>query len=277
MKPTDNEPIPTIIKNVRSCLAKAHPGVKIKEAVVSGVDNAASLVRSQKPAVVLLVAVDIGQKLVELTEKVPIVISDLFTPSYMKLFTDERVIIHTLDIPISRRIEYIEKILPGPKTIGIIFNPKKNTAVVEEGEKYCQDRGLTLKKFPVTSEKDMVTLSSLKIDVLLVIPDSFVCGTLSSRYIMTLCLKEMIPMMGISEYFAQAGAVMAISPDLDDYSRKLSETIAKLLDGADPAAIPDVYPEKIDYFINIAMAKREGVIFKNDAMAGAKKIFGQGN
>lgn len=275
LKPSNSEPIPTIVRLVRDDLRTKNKNINIDEIVIENDDSAIAYINKINPTMVLLIGKDISRKIAKNTSKIPIVVCDLFTSAYMETFTDPRIIIHTLDIRIEKRIEYIDKILLNPKIIGVIYNPTKNASIISDGEKYATDNGLILKKFPVTSEKDIQALSALNIDVLLLIPDSLVCGMASLRHIILLCVNQKVPMVGISEYFAETGTIIAVATNFEDYAENVSLTIDQLLQGADPATIPDSYPKKLDYFINKAMAIRKNVTFKKDAIANAKKVFGQ--
>jgi len=110
---------------------------------------------------------------------------------------------------------------------------------------------------------------------LLLIPDSLVCSIVSLRHIIGKCVAEQIPIIGISEYFAQTGTVAAISTDFNAYSLQAASSIIALLNKMPPSAVPSTSPEKVDYFINAAMAKTKNVQITDEILKGAKKVFGQ--
>jgi len=275
LKQGDFEPIPTIIKNTRTIIAKANPQISIQEITFKDDTDAINSVKKINPNIILLVGKDIGKALAQNIPDTPIVISDMLRPAYIQTFPHDRIVVNSLYVPIETRIEYIQKILPNAKTISIVYSGIKNSDAAEEAEQYAQNHGLTIKKFPVDTEKDIQAISSLKADALLLIPDTLVCNAISLRHIMEISLQEAIPIMGISEYFAQTGTVMAISPNFDEYSKDLANTIGQLAQGAPVNTIPNTFATKVDYFINAAMAKVNKVNFNADVITGAKKVFGQ--
>lgn len=276
LKQSDIEPIPTIIKNVRSALKKSDPNLKIEEVVATDNEqDTISIATKINPTAILLVGKDIGKPLAEGTASIPIVISDMLKPVYADSFPHDRIVVNSLYIKAETRIEYIMKIIPNQKVIGIIYNPKKNSDEVTDAEQYAKNYNLTIKKFPVDSEKDIQAIRSMDIDILLLIPDTLVCNVVSLRHIMELCLLQKIPIMGISEYFAQTGTIMAISPNFEAYSNDLAETTSRVLRGIPTSEIPNTFPRKIDYFINASMAKVNKVNIKENVVSGARKVFGQ--
>ena len=88
-------------------------------------------------------------------------------------------------------------------------------------------------------------------------------------------MAQSVGIVGISEYFAQTGTVAATTADLDDYCRQVYSSINRLLNGEDPKNINDTYPEKINYFLNITIAKRKNININDLAIKNAKKIYGQ--
>jgi putative tryptophan/tyrosine transport system substrate-binding protein len=275
IKQSDFEPIPTIIKNVRNGLAKTDPAAKVQEATVDNAKMAIAKINEINPAVILLVGTDIGKSLAENSKNIPIVISDMFKPKYASEFPNDRCVVNSLYMPVGIRIEYAQKILSDLKVIGIIYNPAKNSDVVEDAEKCGNARGLTIERFPVSTEKDIQAIEKMKIDALLLIPDSLVCSPISLKHIAELCLQERVPMIGISEYFAQTGTVAAISPDFEAYAKQVIATISSLLRGTPITAMQGTFPDRADYFINAAIAKAENVKIKDEVTRGAKKIFGR--
>jgi len=275
IKQSDFEPIPTIIKNVRNGLAKTDPNLKVQEATVDNANMAIAKINEISPDVILLIGADIGKFLAENSKNIPIVISDMFKPKYASEFPNNRCVVNSLYMPVGIRIGYAQKILSNIKTIGIIYNPAKNSDVLEDAEKYGNTHELTIKRFPVSTEKDIQAIEKMKIDTLLLIPDSLVCSAISLKHIAELCLQEQVPMVGISEYFAQTGTVAAISPNFELYSKQVITTIESLLRGTPITAIQGTFPESADYFINAAIAKAENIKIKDEVTRGAKKIFGR--
>jgi len=275
IKQNDFGSIRTIIENVRNELVKSHPTLKIQEITFNGEDDTITTINKTNPNIILLVGTDIAKTLIDHTKNIPIVISDMFKPGYASTFPADRCIVNSLYIPTQTRMAYTKKILPDSKVIGIIYNPIKNSDVVEDAQIYAQSHGMTIKKFPVNDEKDIQAIDKLKTDALLLIPDSLVCSVISLKHIIGQCVAERIPIIGIAEYFAQTGTVVAISIDFTAYSKQVAASINALVDKKPILSIPSTFPESIDYFINAAMAKAKNVKIKDEILRDAKKVFGQ--
>ena len=181
----------------------------------------------------------------------------------------------TLDVSFRSRVEYLLKVASRARIIGVIYNSGQNETVVSDGEKVCAQMGLTLKKFPVNSAEDIRKLGDMGIDALIFIPDTLVCQGVIIREIILNSIKYKIPVVGISHFFAEAGTVMAIAPDYTDLGSQAGSLAIKILSGEKPSDMNFIFPDKVNYFLNQAVAHRQGLKIAQDVLDNAVEVFGQ--
>ena len=76
--------------------------------------------------------------------------------------------------------------------------------------------------------------------------------------------------LGIS--FPQAGALFDYSRDPPEAFKSVARLLKKILDGADPGALPIEQPTKFNLFINLKTAKNLGIEISQSVIARADKV-----
>ena len=181
----------------------------------------------------------------------------------------------SLDIPPSSQFELLRSLVPGLRRIGLLYNPVEAKAIVEEAKISAQEMGLELIAVPVYSpQKVPDALRGLcgRVDALWSIADSTVFNSKSIKHIISYTLKNRVPFMGISSYFAREGALVSVSPDYFDVGRQSGEIAVQVLKGKTPASIPITRPRKVITSINLRTAWRIGLRPSSTVLAQADEI-----
>ncbi len=82
---------------------------------------------------------------------------------------------------------------------------------------------------------------------------------LQRHQIIALAAQQRLPVMCENRRMAEAGCLMAYATDYRDVWRRAGGYVAKLLKGADPAALPVEQPTKFILAINLKTAKALGL------------------
>ena len=141
----------------------------------------------------------------------------------------------SLDIPAPAQLEVLKTYLAGAKRIGVIYDPRKTAAVVQDLEDATAKMGLQLVREPVTSESSVpeaVGRITPKIDVLWTPVDSTVFNSRSAQFILTQMLQRKVPVMGFSENMVRAGALLGFRVAYADAGRQAATLLQATLQTA---------------------------------------------
>lgn len=158
-----------------------------------------------------------------------------------------------LEYPVETQFEWIRRVVPGCRTIGVIYNPEENRTVVERAGKAARDLGLRLEAEEIDSASGLpAALSRLanRIDVLWGLPDRLVLASEAARTLLLYCFRNRIPFIGASEAWVKAGALFSLEWDYADLGRQCAEMALKILGGARVETIPPSAPRKVLYCLN---------------------------
>jgi len=163
-----------------------------------------------------------------------------------------------LDIPLALQFELIREVLPMAQTIGVLYDPQRNLALIDEYRASAARFQFELRAVPVASQKDLpaaldqVTQTA---DVLLGIVDNTVYTSQTSKFIIRATVKNRIPFIAISPSYVKAGALCALMLDSRDIGRQAAELAIQRLNGESAAALQNTAPVKLDLAINLRTAK----------------------
>lgn len=192
---------------------------------------------------------------------IPVVFSMVLNPESIPGHRDGIVGV-SLSIPPEFQLKMIKEVLPNVKTIGIIYEPKKNEKVVKSIAKLARPLQLGIKALAVTSQKDIPeALSQLSkdTDALLGLADNTVYTSRSAEFIIRYTIKEHFPFIGISQSYVKAGALYSLVFDSQDIGRQTAELVERLLAGVPASELQIMTPEKINIAINLRTAEIIGV------------------
>ena len=180
-----------------------------------------------------------------------------------------------MDIPLDRQFEMIRKIVPGAKSIGVLYNPKETGPIIAQAADLCRQLSLELVARPVNTPRDVPgALDGIerKADVLWSVADSTVFNGKMPEYILQYTLQHDLPFVGLSTNFVDAGALFGLCQDFADMGMQAAEVAIRVFAGAKPGDIPVIYPRKILLWLNLRAADEIGVKINNDVLHSAARI-----
>ena len=162
----------------------------------------------------------------------------------------------------SKRLEILREVLPGLRTVAILFDVGSPNTVLEMGEARAAARTLDLAV--VTSEVQRAVDIAPAFDALKGRADAlYVCSspvlTTNRIRVNSLALGVRLPTMcGLREYTV-AGGLMSYGPNIPSLFRRAAEYVDRILRGAKPSDLPVEQPTKFDFIINLTTAKILGL------------------
>lgn len=163
-----------------------------------------------------------------------------------------------LEFPVETELRFLQRLLPGQRNVGVLFNPLENQARIDAAARAAGALGLTLYARKVESPKELPdALESLnkRADVLWGVADQIVLNSRTARPILLFSLRNRIPFVGLSATWVKAGALYALDRDYHDIGVQCGEMALRILQGAAPSTLPPVPPRKVVYTVNLKTAR----------------------
>jgi putative ABC transport system substrate-binding protein len=262
LKSQDISPHNAALSGFKEVLKTGVVSIRYKEYLLRDA-NVTERIKTQKPDLILALGTPAAKEILRKVTNIPVIFSLVLDPEGGGL-KGENVTGASLDIPVETQFKDLKAIVPGRKTIGVIYNPKENQRIINKAKKSAQDMGITLKTYSVESAKDIPKIEEMNIDALWLIPDTVVSQSAIIGHILLAGVKHGIPIMGFSPSYVKAGALFALSCDYTDIGRQSGEIAMKILGGAKPSDIPVSVPRKSQVYINMIVADRLGIKASKD-------------
>jgi putative ABC transport system substrate-binding protein len=175
----------------------------------------------------------------------------------------------------AKRLELMREVMPGLRTVAIIFNAGYSSSVREktEVEDAARKLGLETVALGVRSSQDIVPVFDALGDrakALYVVSEPLISA--NRLRINTLALGAKLPTMhGFREY-VEFGGLMSYGPSLTDLWRRTGDYVDKLLRGAKASDIPVEQPTKFDLVLNQTVAKALGLTLPSALLTRADEV-----
>ena len=177
--------------------------------------------------------------------------------------------------PVKEQLELIQEILPGAKSVGIIYSSGEvNSDVqVELAKEAAKDLGLTIKEATVTnsSEVAQATESLGDVDAIYIPTDNRVTEGLEA--VIQYSEANQIPLFGAENGQVERGAIATYGISYTDLGYQTGQMAIRILeDGENPGDMPVETLDTIEFILNPAAAERMGVTLTEELIAKADRI-----
>jgi putative ABC transport system substrate-binding protein len=177
--------------------------------------------------------------------------------------------------PVKEQLELIQEILPGAKSVGIIYSSGEvNSDVqVELAKAAATDLGLTIKEATVTnsSEVGQATESLGDVDAIYIPTDNRVTEGLEA--VIQYSEANQIPLFGAENGQVERGAIATYGISYTVLGYQTGQMAIRILeDGEDPADMPVETLDTIEFILNPVAAERMGVTLSEELIAKADRI-----
>jgi putative ABC transport system substrate-binding protein len=182
-----------------------------------------------------------------------------------------------LDFELSpKRLELFREIIPGLKRVLYLYDAADADAVV--GVRVYRDAahrlGIVLVEKTVrTEEEARVTLAQVRkgeVDGILMAPFSVSLNI--PGFILETAAQQALPTMFPTVFWVESGGLASYGSDGHETGRQAARLVDKILKGANPAEIPVEANAKIEFAINLKVAKALGLTIAPEVLYRADRI-----
>lgn len=219
--------------------------------------------------VVLAIATPSAQSLANTTQTTPVIFSAVTDPVSAKLVESREHpggnVTGTSDQSsdaISTQINLIKKVLPKPKTIGILYTQSEPNSVVQkdEAKRLLEEKGFTVvEKTILDSNNVKAAAESLmaEVDMVFVPTDNIISSTMET--VKQVSIKHKVPVFGGSTEMIAVGGLYNYGTNYEELGRQTARMLLRVLKGEKPENIAVELPEKLELHTNKEMADALGI------------------
>ena len=171
-----------------------------------------------------------------------------------------------LEQPIARQLDLIALALPTMKRIGAVFGPTSAALAQEVGER-ARQRGFVLNRIDIDEARELYgALQKIlqQSDLVLAFPDPIALNASTARDFLVTSYRAQVPVVGFSQAFVDAGAVVAVYSTPRQQGRQGAEIAALVLSGKGGLPAPG-YPRYFTVGVNFFAARSLGLRIDDEA------------
>ncbi|MFH1416173.1 MAG: ABC transporter substrate-binding protein [Elusimicrobiota bacterium] len=276
-------PYETALSGFKKLMTEKGVGFTAKIYVIEGQDWVIDKkkILETDPAIVIAIGMEATSMVCKTLSEIPVVFSMVLNPVEEGFIgsmsgSGNNISGVSLDLPPLLQFQKIKQFLPGIKRIGVIYDPSKSAGIIEDAVDAAGTAGLQLVKQPVSSGKEIIpAMEELKmgVDALWAIPDTTVYSGAILKHILLFSLRNKVPIIGFSDSFAKAGALMSMYSDYSDVGEQTAELSLEILGGKQPGLIPVSRPRKLKVSLNLNTAKVMGINIENAVIREADQVY----
>jgi putative ABC transport system substrate-binding protein len=147
----------------------------------------------------------------------------------------------TFDVLPEQQLELLQLLRKEAKRIGVLYDPRRFSTVVEEATRVAQRAGVQLVPAPVDSAAEVPAAFRRiqhDIDGLWLLPDSTVVTAESFKYLLLETMTRGQVLLAFSEELVDRGALAAVAPNYRQIGRQAAALVKRVLSGVSPKAVP---------------------------------------
>jgi putative tryptophan/tyrosine transport system substrate-binding protein len=181
-----------------------------------------------------------------------------------------------LDFPLEVQFQWIKRIVPSGRNVGVLYSPQKNQKKIEKAISEAGSMGINLVVRRVDKPADIPrALEDLvnKVDLLWGIADPVVYTPQTAKHILLFSLQNKIPLIGMSEAWVKAGALFALYADNEEIGTQCAQAMAAMLKQEKASGVSSFFPRKAVYAINLKIANQMSINIPEGIIRGACEVF----
>jgi len=162
-----------------------------------------------------------------------------------------------------KRLELVKELLPALTRVGVLMDPRNpgSRVALAETQSAASRLGLNVRVFEVETiaglEQAVRLAREQRIEALIALRNPLFVRNLAR--LVHLTNEARLATVYDERAFATAGGLMTFGASLDDLNRRAAGHVVKILNGANPAALPIEQPTKFEFVINSKTARVLGL------------------
>jgi putative ABC transport system substrate-binding protein len=233
-----------------------------------------------QPDAIVGIATPTAQALVAATKNVPIVFSAVtdpvgaqLVPSWDASNTNVTGVSDLLEL--EKQIELIQRIVPGAKRVGMVYNPGEanSVVVVKQLKELLPAHDMTLVEAAAPRSVDVGSAArSLigKVDVIYTNTDNNVVSAYES--LVKVGNDAKIPLVASDTDSVKRGAIAALGVDYYQLGEQTGRLVVKIIEGAKPGSLKTEVSNQVELAVNPGAATKQGVTLSQELLDSAAQI-----
>ncbi len=170
----------------------------------------------------------------------------------------------TLDVRPALFFAEVERLLPGAKSVGVVYDPARSGALVEQARRDLPHLHFVLRQATDARDVGRLLEDVGQVDLLWMVPDPVVASKAGMKRLFLHSFKNKIPVVTFSPKYLKPGAAIAVSPDLDAMGVKAADYAAKILSGTPVSAMSPTGAERAATTVNRTIAEKLNLPLNGD-------------
>ncbi len=233
-------------------------------------------VRRTRPALILAIGMEALAKAITI-KNIPIVYVMVLNP-HLVVHGETNVTGVSMNISPEKHFSILHKLLPSVKTVGVLYDPRRNGPYVKKAYSIARTEGIELLAREVSSPKDIPeALENLrgKIDLLWVLPDITVITPDTTDFLLLFALKNNVPVHTFSCKYLDMGAFSSLEPEPFEMGKQAGEMASRIFAGAEVTQVEKMYASNPQLSVNLKVSKKLGLSVNSQILRKAVTIRGK--
>lgn len=171
-----------------------------------------------------------------------------------------------LDQPVARQVALLRLALPNAKRLGVVLGPASQ-GLRSEIQAAARHHGLTVDMASVMTQNDVLPSLTIVLednDVLLSVPDPMIYSSDTIHHVLLTTYRYQVPVMGLSQGYVDAGALLAVYSTPEQIGRQAGELIANLASAGRWSLPPAQFPRYYSVALNERVAASLGLRMESE-------------
>ena len=178
-----------------------------------------------------------------------------------------------IEVPPEAQIDWLMRLLPGARSIGLLYDPAINARRIEAISSVLTRAGYTPRLVPVT-EPAMLPQALARlpnsVEAILAVPDTTVYTPQAAKALLLFSFRNKIPLIGLTEAWVKAGALYALEWDYHEVGAYCGALAMRALAGLKAPAPPSPQPRVV---VNLRTAEQFRLKWPAEIMRDVDRTF----